>query len=185
MPRSLSSRCHRAASGRLLTTHLCDGAALCKCQQHLKKPSETSAPETLQQTKHPSPAMEESREAERVTFRSLKARGQEGKGEWADSWGWQLGYPREAQGSINPGGNGPQLLMPVWTKPLEWCWESCMEFYFTSGWYSHSKGGIWRGRGSNLTLNAWGSEDLLVLSLQWILLVSILNNLAVYPQAKG
>lgn len=61
----------------------------------LKKPSETSAPETLQQTRHPSPAMEEREEAGRVTFRSLKTRKEEKWG-WAECWDWQLGCPGEA-----------------------------------------------------------------------------------------
>lgn len=75
----------------------------------LKKPSETSAPETLQHTRHPSPAMEEGGEVERVGLSSLKARGQEGKVRVSRFLRLAAGLSSSSPGSIDPGGNGHVL----------------------------------------------------------------------------
>lgn len=102
----------------------------------LKKPSETSAHETLQQARHPSPAMEESDEVERVTCRSLKARGQEEKVRVSRFLRLAAGLSSWSPGSIDPGGKGHVLHDSSFQSGpnqslLECCWEKHMQFYFT------------------------------------------------------
>lgn len=98
MPRSLSSRCHRAASGNLFTTSalwwsctLQMPIAFCwrSLQRHqLLKPCSNKAP---------FPCHGGEGEAERVTSGASKPEDKKEKWGWADCWGWQLGCPREAQ----------------------------------------------------------------------------------------
>lgn len=121
MPRSLSSRCHRAASGNLFTTSalwwsctLQMPIAFCwrSLQRHqLLKPCSNKAP---------FPCHGGEGEAERVTSRSLKARGQEGEVRVSRLLRLAAGLPSWSPGSIDPGGDGHILHTSCQPGPNHW-----------------------------------------------------------------
>lgn len=162
MPRSLSSRCHRAASGNLFTT----SAPWWSCtlqmpiafhwrslQRHqLLQPCSKQGTLPLPRRRAEKwkkwlagPSKPEPKE-EKVRVSTLLR--------------LAAGLSLWSLGSIDPGGNGHTLHTSSFQSApnqslVECCWEKHMQFYFTSGWHSYGKGGIWRGGWSNLTRNAW------------------------------